>query len=217
MNRPLRVINNHGNFAGRERNLAGGNPTGSGAKVSWQTRKISVYRARLASRPVRAGLAILVLLGAVWIEGIVVGLLVGVCGLSLGGLMGARPADTAVPASNRARFDQELERARRLGHCLVLLRIPGAGAVAHARLAHPTQSLVTTRRLDLLWMEGSDVFLTLYNTRDAGVDIVLGRIADLGIDVSGARYAIFPDSALTAGAMWRDVGETWTRGLRRGA
>ena len=217
MNRPLRVINNHAKLPGAVVRFGWGNPTGSSAEVNWQTRKISVYRARLASRPVRAGLAILVLLGAVWIEGIVVGLLVGVCGLSLGGLMGARPADTAVPASNRARFDQELERARRLGHCLVLLRIPGAGAVAHARLAHPTQSLVTTRRLDLLWMEGSDVFLTLYNTRDAGVDIVLGRIADLGIDVSGARYAIFPDSALTAGAMWRDVGETWTRGLRRGA
>jgi hypothetical protein len=185
--------------------------------VQGQTRKISIYRAKLGSRPVRASVAILVLLGTVWLEGILVGLWVGVCGLSLGWLMGAGPADTSVPVGDRARFDQELERARRLGHSVVLLRIPGAGAVAHARLAHPTQSLVTTRRLDLLWMEGSDVFLTLYNTRDAGVDIVLGRIADLGIDVSGARYAIFPDSALTSGAMWRDVGETWTRVLRRGA
>lgn len=182
-----------------------------------RTHQRHAYWARASSAPVRASIAILVLLGAVWLEGIVVGLLVGVSGLSLGLLMRASPADTSRPVVSRARFEQELERARRLGHSLVLLRIPLAGAVAHARLSHPAQGLLATRRIDLVWMEGSDLFLTLCDTRDTGVDLVLGRIAELGIDVRDARYSVFPDSAMTSGAMWRSIEESSSREIRRGA
>lgn len=136
------------------------------------------------------------------------GLLGGVvtlAAIALGAGLSALSVPSAREVDWNRRFEEELERARRLGHPLTLVRVPLANPEASSFLVHPSGMTGLARRIDLSWMEGGDLYLTLYDTRGEGAAVVLDRLRQRGIECSEARIAVFPDGALTAGAMLQQI------------
>lgn len=139
------------------------------------------------------------------ILGVAGGLVTTAGGLVFGALFSVAPVVPVRALDGRVRFEEELERARRFGHALTLVRVPNAGCAAMSHVAPPVGSSSLARRIDLVWMEGEDLYLTLYDTRADGAAIVLDRLQRSGIHHSGALVSVFPNSALTAGAMLQQV------------
>lgn len=141
---------------------------------------------------------------AIW-QGLIAGLASGAVGLLLGALVPPSRSATRVGHNGVGRFEEELERARRFGVALTLVRVPGAGEEGFSYASHPSGTYPVSRRIDVQWLDGADLFFALYDTRDDGAQVVLSRLRSCGIDTDGARVAVFPDTALTAGAMWAHV------------
>ncbi|MEO6318430.1 MAG: hypothetical protein ABIP36_06575 [Acidimicrobiales bacterium] len=148
------------------------------------------------------GLGLLAL--ATGLFGLVGGVLTA-AGIALGVASSALPVPSAREVDWNHRFEEELERARRFGHPLTLVRVPLAHPEASSFLLHPSGMTGMARRIDLAWMEGGDLYLTLYDTRGEGAAVVLERLRRRGVEPSAARIAVFPDGALTAGAMRQQI------------
>lgn len=146
-----------------------------------------------------------VLAGSTWAIGPVGGIVVTLGALASGLLfsMAFAPDDQVIDA--RSRLEQELERARRFGHALTLVRVPGAGPESESFVRHPSARTGLARRIDQAWIEGDDLYLTLYDTGAHGAALVIDRLRSFGIASDDTQIAVFPESALTAGELRRQV------------
>ncbi|HEU4673206.1 MAG TPA: hypothetical protein VFS32_09930 [Candidatus Limnocylindrales bacterium] len=88
----------------------------------------------------------------------------------------------------------ELERARRHGHPLTLVRARPAAGLGVMDMA------ARIRMLDHAWLERGEVMLLLGETDRAGADRLVGRLTAEGL-LSGPVVAAFPDDALTTGGL----------------
>lgn len=162
-----------------------------------------------------ASLAVLATLGVVgeaaW-PGVAIGSAT-LAGIALAGALLARrpkPAADAETAAGWREFRRELNRSRRHGYPLSLVRLPGAAgdrASVADRLAQVRHDI---RRIDLAWPAHGDLYLLLPQTDRAGA---IGAVARLGVPsplgadaVDAARIAVFPGDGLTSGALIAAVG-----------
>jgi len=106
-----------------------------------------------------------------------------------------------------ARFLVELERARRYERPMALVRIakgPTPAGEAMSDLDEPLVARVRarTRQVDLVWQEGEQVYVVVPEGGSAAVADLIQRLRAAthlaGIEV---RSAVFPDQAVTAGAL----------------
>lgn len=131
-------------------------------------------------------------------------------GLLAFGLIGriAGPPDAVGQAGDGwSRFMVELERARRYERPMALVRISQGGAPEGAPALAPDEPLVDrvrarTRQVDLVWDEGGHVYVVVPEGGSAAVADLTERLRAVthlaGIEV---RAAVFPDQAVTAGAL----------------
>ncbi len=108
-------------------------------------------------------------------------------------------------AEGARQFGRELMRARRHETPLALVRLPdpaaGGGSDARRRGAAVRRHL---RRIDVVWVRGSDVVLVLPETDGVTAAGVIERLRSLAPAVltgGDPRIAAFPGDGLTAGAL----------------
>lgn len=169
-------------------------------------------RARRCANAAPLCVGMVVLAGSTWVLGPVGGIVVTLGALVSGLLfsMAFAPEDQVIDA--RSRLEQELERARRFGHALTLVRVPGAGPESESFVRHPSSRTGLARRIDQAWIEGDDLYLTLYDTAAPGAALVIDRLRAFGIASDHTQVAVFPESALTAGELRRQVNVVATNG-----
>lgn len=106
-----------------------------------------------------------------------------------------------------ARFMVELERARRYERPMALVRIAQGHVADGDEAAGAAESLVDrvrarTRQVDLVWQEGDQVYVVVPEGGSTAVADLVTRLRAVthltGIEV---RSAVFPDQAVTAGAL----------------
>lgn len=127
----------------------------------------------------------------------------------------ASPPGTAAPRVPTLGLMEELahevERARRHGRPLAVVRIP-APEVGDVNPALDAVLRITDRR----WRWRGELVLALPETDRAGAGVVLGRLAhlvDAGLRTAEAGVAVFPDDALTTTALFE--GAAPVRRVRR--
>lgn len=149
-----------------------------------------------------AALAAAIVAGA--LAGDLAGLAAALVGAAAGLLLGRRAAGPAEPSADPHVLARELDRARRLGTDVTLVRLPGAAALAPAAV-EACRAGGPLRAVDSSWTEGDDLFLVLVDTADEGARRVIDRVGGVGIPVEGARLASFPAAGLTTGALLAKV------------
>jgi hypothetical protein len=109
--------------------------------------------------------------------------------------------DRSAAAAGWREFRRELARARRHDRPVTIARLSvGDSSVAPGRLSSgPQRSL---RRADMAWVEDGELFLLLPDAGRGAAERAIGRVAaDLGLDRSVIRLAVFPEDGLTSGAL----------------
>lgn len=157
-----------------------------------------------AIRWIVGGAAITVAVVAGALAGDLAGFAAVLVGAAAGLLLGRRPPRPSGSAADPHVLARELDRARRLGTDVTLVRLPGVGALAPAAAA-ACRAGGLLRAVDSSWTEGDDVFLVLVDTDADGARRVVDRVTGMGIPADGARLASFPGSGLTTGALLAKV------------
>lgn len=109
--------------------------------------------------------------------------------------------DRSAAAAGWREFRRELARARRHDRSVTIARLSlGDSSVAPGRLSSgPQRSL---RRADMAWLEDGELLLLLPDAGRGAAERATGRVAaDLGLDRSAIRLAVFPEDGLTSGAL----------------
>jgi hypothetical protein len=139
---------------------------------------------------------------------------VGTIGLLLARDRAARPpaALGGSLALSREAFRRELDRSRRHERPLALAAAwLGDGAVTGDALAE-TIALARgqMRSIDLLWYDGSRIWLLMPESRREGATTCIRRINGVATAARSAvwRLVVFPDDAMTAGALIAELHRT---------
>lgn len=115
-----------------------------------------------------------------------------------------RNDDLAVGIDASVLLRAEMERARRYGRRFVLVRI-GPDALDRSRDRDAIVASVTPllRGLDHCWFDDAGLHLLLPEVGRPAAGVCLDRLRDQvdGVDVADARVAVFPDDAVTIGAL----------------
>lgn len=112
------------------------------------------------------------------------------------------PAVSGAPDDGWAGFMLELERARRYERSLALVRIGPANGAASTDEPIVERVRARMRQVDHVWQDGDAVYVVVPEGAPTAVENLIDRLrASGGLDGIDIRSAVFPDNAVTAGAL----------------
>lgn len=120
--------------------------------------------------------------------------------------------DTADVAENLAELRRELHRCRRYRRTLAVLGMPLLSVERQEVLGS------SLRVLDTAWSDGSQLYVLLPESGREGADAMVARLGegeDPVLDVAVTRIAVFPDDAMTLGALIAAVSVSQEKALQR--
>jgi hypothetical protein len=132
-------------------------------------------------------------------ENIVAGVAVGVLVFAVLARAGRLAPVAAEPEAGWHTFLRELERARRHARQLALVRVTHEASASDA-VADRARSMA--RVVDIVWSDADAIYLGLPEADRGAAELVVDRLRTLSeLAAAESRIAIFPDEAVTAGAL----------------
>lgn len=115
-------------------------------------------------------------------------------------------------ASGWEAFKLEIDRSRRHERPLALAAtaLPDQGTTGDSMAATIARARSQLRSIDVLWCDGSGLWVLMPESNRDGGTTAIRRIADATPAAGGAvwRLVVFPDDAITAGALIAELGRT---------
>ena len=121
-------------------------------------------------------------------------------------------------AEGTSRLASELDRARRYGHQLALVKLGSPACVKTPAGPHSLDDMV--RACDKPFHVSGDLYLALPETGRAGAEELLGRLgltesARIADDSPTPGIAVFPDDVITASALLAECRDAGAHSRRR--
>jgi hypothetical protein len=145
-------------------------------------------------------------------------------------VLSRRPAEPAVELAAAVsdsiagwrEFHRELARARRFNRPFAIVRYPDAAADPRVGTRLRDRIASVSRRIDRIWVDGTDLFALLPEADTGAVDAAVTRVRSrLGLSPAADIIATFPESGITSGALiaalYPDVLATFTSALGGGS